>query len=94
MPDRFADGDVSNDDPPGTRRQLDRREPRRYHGGDLQGIIDRLLEFEAAPARLPEGGLLRDRLAGQPPVRVRNGKIKTMLPPRTAVVYAPEEARP
>jgi len=42
MPDRFADGDLSNDDPaeaPGTH---DRANPRAYHGGDLRGIRDHL----------------------------------------------------
>ena len=42
MPDRFADGDVSNDrlaDSPGT---FDRSKPRAYHGGDLKGIQDHL----------------------------------------------------
>ncbi len=42
MPDRFANGDPSNDDPPGSRGLLDRGKPRYYHGGDFQGVIDRL----------------------------------------------------
>ncbi len=42
MPDRFADGDPSNDDPARSRGLYDRGRPRYYHGGDLQGIIDRL----------------------------------------------------
>jgi glycosidase len=42
MPDRFADGDSSNDDPARSRGLYDRSRPRYYHGGDLQGIIDRL----------------------------------------------------
>lgn len=42
MPDRFANGDLSNDDPPKSKGILDRSKPRRYHGGDLQGIIDKL----------------------------------------------------
>jgi neopullulanase len=42
MPDRFANGDPSNDDPPRARGLHDRARPRYYHGGDLQGIIDRL----------------------------------------------------
>jgi glycosidase len=42
MPDRFANGDPSNDDPEKSRGLLDRSKPRFYHGGDLQGIIDRL----------------------------------------------------
>jgi glycosidase len=42
MPDRFADGDPSNDDPARSRGLYDRARPRYYHGGDLQGIIDHL----------------------------------------------------
>jgi glycosidase len=42
MPDRFANGDKSNDDPAASHGLFDPADPRRYHGGDLQGIIDRL----------------------------------------------------
>ena len=42
MPDRFADGDPSNNDPPKSKGLYDRSKPRRYHGGDLQGVIDKL----------------------------------------------------
>ncbi len=42
MPDRFADGDPSNDDPARSKGLFDRRKPRHYHGGDLQGVIDHL----------------------------------------------------
>ncbi|MGE0455772.1 MAG: alpha-amylase family glycosyl hydrolase [Vicinamibacteria bacterium] len=42
MPDRFANGDPGNDDPPKSKGVFDRALPRRYHGGDLQGVIDRL----------------------------------------------------
>ncbi|MDQ3258331.1 MAG: alpha-amylase family glycosyl hydrolase, partial [Acidobacteriota bacterium] len=42
MPDRFADGDPKNNDPPQSRGLYDRTKPRYYHGGDLQGIINRL----------------------------------------------------
>ena len=42
MPDRFANGDPSNDDPARSRGLFDRGRTRYYHGGDLQGIIDRL----------------------------------------------------
>jgi neopullulanase len=42
MPDRFADGDSSNNDPAKSRGLYDRSKPRRYHGGDLQGVIDKL----------------------------------------------------
>ena len=40
MPDRFANGDASNDDP-GAKGLLDRSKGRYYHGGDFQGILDR-----------------------------------------------------
>ncbi|MGH9842657.1 MAG: alpha-amylase family glycosyl hydrolase [Blastocatellia bacterium] len=42
MPDRFANGDASNDDPPVSKGLLDRSKARFYHGGDLQGVINRL----------------------------------------------------
>ena len=42
MPDRFANGDPSNDQP-----LLDRAKPRYYHGGDFQGIIDHLDYFKS-----------------------------------------------
>ncbi|HEY3131254.1 MAG TPA: alpha-amylase family glycosyl hydrolase, partial [Acidobacteriota bacterium] len=42
MPDRFSNGDTGNDDPEISRGLLDRGKPRYYHGGDLQGVIDRL----------------------------------------------------
>jgi len=42
MPDRFANGDRANDDPPSARGLLDRTKPRHYHGGDLAGIRDHL----------------------------------------------------
>ena len=42
MPDRFADGDQKNNDPAESRGLYDRRKPRYYHGGDLQGVINRL----------------------------------------------------
>jgi neopullulanase len=42
MPDRFANGDPSNDDPPSSRGLYDRARPRYYHGGDFQGIIQHL----------------------------------------------------
>lgn len=38
MPDRFANGDRTNDDPPLSRGLLDRSKPRHYHGGDLAGV--------------------------------------------------------
>ncbi len=42
MPDRFSNGDASNDDPAESKGLLDRGKARFYHGGDLQGVIDRL----------------------------------------------------
>jgi glycosidase len=42
MPDRFANGDPSNDDPAKAPGLLDRSKARYYHGGDLRGLIDRL----------------------------------------------------
>lgn len=42
MPDRFANGDASNDDPAVSRGLYDRAHKFRYHGGDLQGVIDKL----------------------------------------------------
>jgi glycosidase len=42
MPDRFANGEASNDDPPVSKGLLDRTKGRYYHGGDLRGVIERL----------------------------------------------------
>ncbi|MBV8866190.1 MAG: cyclomaltodextrinase N-terminal domain-containing protein [Acidobacteriaceae bacterium] len=42
MPDRFANGDPSNDDPAISRGLFDRKNSHFYHGGDLAGIIERL----------------------------------------------------
>ncbi len=42
MPDRFADGDTSNNDPAISKGLYDRSKTRRYHGGDLEGIISKL----------------------------------------------------
>lgn len=42
MIDRFSDGDPSNNDPPQARGLYDRTNKYYYHGGDLQGVIDRL----------------------------------------------------
>ena len=42
MPDRFANGDVTNDEPPETPGSHDRAKPRAYHGGDLRGIREHL----------------------------------------------------
>ncbi|HEV7377272.1 MAG TPA: alpha-amylase family glycosyl hydrolase [Pyrinomonadaceae bacterium] len=43
MPDRFSDGDTSNNAPAGSPPEAnDRKNPRAYHGGDLRGIIKHL----------------------------------------------------
>ncbi len=43
MPDRFADGDPSNNMPPGAAPgTYDRSLPKTYHGGDLKGIAEHL----------------------------------------------------
>jgi neopullulanase len=42
MPDRFADGDTSNDQPADSNGKYDRSQPMAYHGGDLRGIHDHL----------------------------------------------------
>lgn len=42
IPDRFADGDVSNNDPAKSKGLYDRKFGRHYHGGDLQGLINKL----------------------------------------------------
>lgn len=42
MPDRFANGDRSNDHPAASPGLLDRTKPRHYHGGDFAGVIQRL----------------------------------------------------
>jgi glycosidase len=42
MPDRFANGDPSNDDPAVSRGLFDRSKARFYHGGDLRGVIEKL----------------------------------------------------
>ncbi|MET0625672.1 MAG: alpha-amylase family glycosyl hydrolase [Pyrinomonadaceae bacterium] len=43
MPDRFSDGDRTNNAPADSSPEAnDRRNPRAWHGGDLRGVIDRL----------------------------------------------------
>lgn len=42
MPDRFANGDPSNDKTKLTAEKADRKNPDARHGGDLQGIMDHL----------------------------------------------------
>ena len=47
MPDRFADGDQSNNAPPDAPALAnDRKNPRAFHGGDLRGIINHLQYFK------------------------------------------------
>jgi len=46
MPDRFANGDPSNDEPAGSSGTHDRSNPRAYHGGDLRGILEHLAYFK------------------------------------------------
>ena len=42
MPDRFANGDTTNDRPQGQTDLIDRAKGRYYHGGDLAGVQQRL----------------------------------------------------
>jgi neopullulanase len=42
VPDRFANGDPSNDHPPGTADKLDRAQHGARHGGDLAGVAAHL----------------------------------------------------
>ena len=42
MPDRFANGDPTNDEPAEAPGSYDRSKPRAYHGGDLRGIQNHL----------------------------------------------------
>src|SRR6202166_4392084 len=42
MPDRFANGDPTNDEPAETAGSHDRSKPRAYHGGDLRWIREHL----------------------------------------------------
>jgi glycosidase len=42
MPDRFANGDPTNDEPAEAPGSHDRAKPRAYHGGDLHGVRDHL----------------------------------------------------
>jgi neopullulanase len=42
MPDRFANGDASNDESPDAQGSHNRLKPRTYHGGDLRGIREHL----------------------------------------------------
>lgn len=42
MPDRFADGDTSNDELANRPDSFNRQDPKAYHGGDLKGVRDHL----------------------------------------------------
>ncbi len=42
MPDRFSNGDVTNDNMPGALELADRSNPDGRHGGDIKGIINHL----------------------------------------------------
>jgi glycosidase len=42
MPDRFANGDSTNDEPAEFPGSHDRAKPRAYHGGDLRGVQEHL----------------------------------------------------
>ncbi len=42
MPDRFANGDTTNDNMPGMLEKADRSNPNGRHGGDIKGIEDHL----------------------------------------------------
>jgi glycosidase len=42
MPDRFADGDLTNDPPPAMKGGFGREAPIAYHGGDLKGVTQHL----------------------------------------------------
>src|SRR5260370_4453920 len=42
MPDRFANGDPTNDEPAEAPGSHDRAKPRAYHAGDLRGVQNHL----------------------------------------------------
>src|SRR5215467_14026762 len=42
MPDRFANGDPTNDEPTEFPGSHDRNDPRAWHGGDLRGVRDHI----------------------------------------------------
>lgn len=57
MPDRFANGDPSNDEIPGMNQQgVDRSKMYFRHGGDLKGIQNNLEYFEKTIS--PASGLI------------------------------------
>lgn len=42
LPDRFCDGDSTNNAPAKSPETFDRKKPRHYHGGDLKGLTSKL----------------------------------------------------
>jgi len=46
MPDRFANGDTTNDDVDGMLEKANRSNPLGRHGGDIKGIVDNLDYFQ------------------------------------------------
>ncbi|MGH9819001.1 MAG: alpha-amylase family glycosyl hydrolase, partial [Pyrinomonadaceae bacterium] len=50
IPDRFANGDPANDDPARSKGSFDRAKPQSYHGGDLQGVADKLAYLKSLGA--------------------------------------------
>lgn len=48
--DRFVDGDQTNNDPAKSKGLYDRKKGRHYHGGDLQGIIDKFAYIKSLGA--------------------------------------------
>ncbi len=42
MPDRFANGNTANDNPPESPGQTDRADSHKWHGGDIKGVTDHL----------------------------------------------------
>ena len=51
-PDRFANGDPSNDYDPNLKEKPNRKERRGRHGGDIQGMIDNLDYISLNPLNL------------------------------------------
>jgi glycosidase len=47
MPDRFSNGDTTNDSAPGMLEKADRANPNGRHGGDLAGILNHLVYLDS-----------------------------------------------